>query len=473
MMETKYGYGYVRVSTDKQEELSPDSQEKLLRDHAKKNNIILLNIFFELGVSGRKADKRPEFQRMVGLAKSAEHPVDVILVWKFSRFARNQEESIVYKSLLKKQHNVDVISVSEPLIDGPFGSLIERIIEWMDEYYSILLSGEVLRGMKEKALRGGYQTSPCLGYKAVGEGRPFVINEEEFKIVDYIFRQFDVHDQDYTAIARLLNDIGHKTRRGNLFESRTVERILKNPFYYGLIVWDEYAVIGTHEVRLTKEQFDTRMNKIQSRYKPSGRRDISSCKHWLSGLLKCSICEASLSFGNNSHSPGFQCYRYMKGKHSGSHFISEKKAIAAVYKYFDMILSGADFEFRYRTPENDTINEKLTALQQELDKMDSREDRIRLAYENGVDTLEEYKESKKRLKMVREGLQKQIEETVSIPQGKVPQKEDVLAQVKTVYDIIRNPDVDYNTKGTVMRSLFEDIVYDKKNGELIFHLYIS
>ena len=73
---------------------------------------------------------------MIALAKSKEHPIDTIIVWKFSRFARNQEESIVYKSLLKK-NDVDVVSISEPLVDGPFGSLIERIIEWMDEYYSI------------------------------------------------------------------------------------------------------------------------------------------------------------------------------------------------------------------------------------------------------------------------------------------------------------------------------------------------
>ena len=140
-MELRYAYGYVRVSTDKQEELSPDSQEKLIREYATKNNIVILKVFFEIGISGRKADKRPAFQEMIGLAKSLEHPVDAIIVWKYSRFARNQEESIVYKSLLKKQNNVDVISVSEPLVDGPFGSLIERIIEWMDEYYSIRLSG--------------------------------------------------------------------------------------------------------------------------------------------------------------------------------------------------------------------------------------------------------------------------------------------------------------------------------------------
>ena len=100
-MSVKYAYGYVRVSTDKQEELSPDSQEKLLRDYAARNNIVILKIFFELGVSGRKAKKRPQFQEMIAAAKSPDHPVDLILVWKFSRFARNQEESIVYKSLLK------------------------------------------------------------------------------------------------------------------------------------------------------------------------------------------------------------------------------------------------------------------------------------------------------------------------------------------------------------------------------------
>lgn len=54
-------------------------------------------------------------------------------------------------------------------MEGMFGRLIETIIEWFDEYYSINLSGEVLRGMTEKALREGYQATPCLGYRAVGK----------------------------------------------------------------------------------------------------------------------------------------------------------------------------------------------------------------------------------------------------------------------------------------------------------------
>ena len=135
-MSSKVACLYIRVSTEDQTELSPDAQKRLLLDYAQKNDMIVSGDFiFTESVSGRHAQKRPEFQKMIALAKQPSHPIDVILVWKFSRFARNQEESIVYKSMLKKD-NVDVISVSEPLIDGPFGSLIERIIEWMDEYYS-------------------------------------------------------------------------------------------------------------------------------------------------------------------------------------------------------------------------------------------------------------------------------------------------------------------------------------------------
>lgn len=473
-MELKYGYGYVRVSTDKQEELSPDSQEKLLRDYAKSNNIILLEVFFEIGVSGRKADKRPEFQRMISLAKSDEHPVDTILVWKFSRFARNQEESIVYKSLLKKQHNVDVVSISEPLIEGPFGSLIERIIEWMDEYYSIRLSGEVLRGMKEKALKEGYQSSPPLGYRAVGGGRPFVIHEEEFKIVSYMADQFDYKNADFTKIARSVNAMGCKTRRGNLFESRSVERILTNPFYYGLVVWNGVSFTGNHEVRFSKERFDSRMERIHRQHKPHKRHDISSCRHWLSGLLKCGSCGASLSYnGSNRTSPGFQCYRYAKGIHPGSVAISEKKAIAAVYEYFDKLLAGLDFEYEYHAPQTDEQISQKDSLLDELEKITSRERRIQLAFENGVDTLEEYKMNKERLRNARADIQKQIDELQSTPAGEKPSKEDVLVRVRTVYDVIKNPDVDYETKGSFMRGLVEDIVYDKKNQRLIFHLYIS
>ncbi len=457
---------------------------------------------------------------MIAMAKNDPTPFDTILVWKFSRFARNQEESIVYKSLLRKQCNIDVVSVSEPLIEGPFGSLIERIIEWMDEYYSIRLSGEVTRGMEEKAMRNGYQMVPSLGYRAVGEGKPFVIDEDEYKIVSFIFDQFDNHHADYTSICRKLNEAGYLTRRNRPFEMRGIKRILINPFYYGLVIWKDISFIGEHEVRLSKEQYDKRMERMQKQFRPARRKDVSSCKHWLSGLIKCGYCGATLSFsGNGNHSPFFQCHKYSKGIHNESCSISVKKATAAVYEYFEGLLSGMDFEYVYHAPKSSEQIDARSQLEDELKKIDSREARIRLAFENEIDTLEEYKENKLRLKAAREEIEEKLrnldDSSDNVPSksdvlafeneidtleeykenklrlkaareeieeklrnlddssDNVPSKSDVLKRVKTVYDVIKNDDIDYETKGAFMRSLIEDIVYDKKNGKMIFTLYIS
>lgn len=472
-MSDRIGALYIRVSTDDQAELSPDAQKRLLLDYAKKNAIIISNDFiFSESVSGRHVQKRPEFQRMIGIAKQPSHPIDVILVWKYSRFARNQEESIVYKSMLKKDH-VEVISVSEPLIDGPFGSLIERIIEWMDEYYSIRLSGEVLRGMKEKALRNGYQSSPCLGYEAVGHGKPYQINEAEYAMVSYIMDLYDNQNMDETAIARKCNDLGYKTKRGNPFERRTIDRILQNPFYCGIVSWNGVEFEGAHEVRISKERFDRRQRLITSRKRPMKARNISTCKHWLSGLLKCSVCGATLSYTGNGKCPYFQCWKYAKGFHKTSVALSVKKAEEAVIEYFDQVLAGADFTYvRKEQPAADETA-SIEQLQKELSKLSARESRIRDAYESGIDSLEEYKANKERLISNRLQLETELEKLRKEQAEKEVNKEDVLHEIKSVNDILKNPDVSYEEKGTLIRTIVDQIVYDKESGKMYFDIIVS
>lgn len=472
-MSDRIGALYIRVSTDDQAELSPDAQKRLLLDYAKKNGIIISNDFiFSESVSGRHVQKRPEFQRMIGIAKQPSHPLDVILVWKYSRFARNQEESIVYKSMLKKDH-VEVISVSEPLIDGPFGSLIERIIEWMDEYYSIRLSGEVLRGMKEKALRNGYQSSPCLGYEAIGHGKPYQINEAEYAMVSYIMDLYDNQNMDETAIARKCNDLGYKTKRGNPFERRTIDRILQNPFYCGIVSWNGVEFEGAHEVRISKERFDRRQRLIASRKRPMKARSVSTCKHWLSGLLKCSVCGATLSYTGNGKCPYFQCWKYAKGFHKTSVALSVRKAEEAVITYFDQILSGADFTYVRKDEPTADNTAAIEQIQRELSKLSTRENRIRDAYESGIDTLEEYKANKDRLINNRLQLENELETLQKEQEEKELNKDDVLHEIKSVNDILKNPDVSYEEKGTLIRTIVDQIVYDKESGKMYFDIIVS
>lgn len=465
---------YIRVSTDKQEELSPDAQKRLLLDYAKSHNMLVPPemIFIENGVSGRKADKRPEFQRMIGLAKSAEKPFQAILVWKFSRFARNQEESIVYKSMLKKQYGIDVISITEPLIEGPFGSLIERIIEWMDEYYSINLSGEVIRGMTEKALRGGYQTTPSLGYASPGHGQPFVVVPEEAEIVKYIFQQYVYEHKDATAIARSLNSRKVLTKRGNPFEKRNIAYILRNKFYIGKIIWNDIERDGIHDTFISQELFQAANDRLNAEFRPQRRRNVSTCKHWLSGVVKCSICGSTLSF-NGSRDKYFQCWKYAKGLHPGSQYISSSKLETAVLEHLNSLLSGAEVSFSYRSPAAYEKANNILVYEKELERVSVRERRIREAYEAEIDTLEEYKANKRRLQDERKRLNELIASAreASEKDGDNDTKK-MLDKIQTVYDILKDDDVNYNTKGIFIRSILDEIIWNRVENTLIFRLYM-
>ena len=80
-------------------------------------------------------------------------------------------------------------------------------------------------------------------------------------------------------------------------------------------------------------------------------------------------------------------------------FISEKKITAAVYEYFEKLFSGMDFEYEYRPEKSSDLEIQVASLKDELRQIEFRESRIRLAFEKGIDSLEEYSENKERLKL--------------------------------------------------------------------------
>ena len=89
---------YARVSSDRQDvDLSISAQLKALRDHASRNGYVAIKEFIDEAESGRSTS-RPAFREMISLARTKPAPFEMILVWKLSRFARNREDSIIYKS---------------------------------------------------------------------------------------------------------------------------------------------------------------------------------------------------------------------------------------------------------------------------------------------------------------------------------------------------------------------------------------
>ena len=141
-----------------------------------------------------------------------------------------------------------------------------------------------------------------------------------------------------------------------------------------------------------------------------------------------------------------------------------------ILEYFEEILNGKDLHYVQKKNSEKNIN-RSEILQSELSRLSAKEQRIKLAYENEVDTLEEYRENKQRLQNQRTAI---MQELSSLDCGSpVISKEDVLARIQSVYDVIRNPDVSYDIKGNFIRIVINEIVYDKNTGKAYFDVIIS
>ena len=94
------GVIYARYSSDNQREESIEGQLRECQAFAEKNDITILNTYIDRAFSA-KTDNRPEFQHMI--SDSKKKMFDVVLVWKYDRFARNRLDSLMYKQLLQRK----------------------------------------------------------------------------------------------------------------------------------------------------------------------------------------------------------------------------------------------------------------------------------------------------------------------------------------------------------------------------------
>ena len=312
---------YCRVSSEEQalKDLSIPAQRKALRrwlderpDHA------LLQGFVDEGESAyAPANKRTGFCEMVSFCR--RNDVNLILVHKLDRFSRNREESILFKSLLRK-HGVTVKSVTENYDpETPQGFLYEGMIEVINQFYSMNLATETVKGMRENAERGFCNGGRVpYGYRleriSDGNGREhsqLVPGPEEE--VASIRRMFDLaanQGMGGKRIANLFNGDGLPAPRSRHWNASTINSMLNNRAYVGDRVWfkrhnaghgareatpeDEQIIVeNTHEPLVERELFDRRRERAAKRaFHRRGDKE-KHVEYLLSRLIRCDRC------GNN------------------------------------------------------------------------------------------------------------------------------------------------------------------------------
>ena len=473
----KTAAAYIRVSTEDQTEFSPDSQLKAIRKYAKEHDLILPEefIFADEGISGRKTDKRVQFQRMIGTAKTKPKPFDVILLWKFSRFARNREDSIVYKSMLRKQCGIEVISISEQLSEDKTSILIEALIEAMDEYYSLNLAEEVKRGMNEKFSRGGVVSQPPFGYRM--QDGIFFPDETAAPIVQMIFSDF-LSGMPVRQIARKLNDLGVTSRHGNAFANRSVEYILTNPVYIGKLRRSQTGdrsdrfhehdecIDGPHQPIIEPEVFEAAQEKraeLKKNYKRYARPG-QPVQFMLKGLVRCDACGATLVM--SSTGKYLQCHNYGRGMCKISHAISVAKLNGIVLEQIKADLTDPDFASRViRENAPKSANSPIPAL---IEREELKLTRIREAYEAGIDTLDEYRQNKARITEHIEALRAEFKAAEPEPADAAAFIGKVQSSLKTLED----PCASEMLKNMTLHAVIDQIIFMKPSGriEIVYHL---
>lgn len=307
---------YARFSSDLQREESIDAQVRAIREFAGANGMALVDTYVDKAYSAT-TDQRPAFQQMI--ADSRKRQFDVVLVHKLDRFARNRQDSAIYKHELNKS-GVKLRSVLENFHDSPESAILESVVEGFNEYYSKNLAREVKKGLKENALKGHHTGGvPPLGYRLNKE--TMMLEEEplEVQAVKQIF-QMTAAGAGYGEIVNALNHAGYRTKRGSLFGRNSIYDILRNEKYTGTYVYNKSAAkdnngkMNRHKYKseeeiirvpdalpqlVSREVFDEVQQRMaQRRHKAA--KFTAKQNYLLSGKIRCGVCQSAY-VGNARH----------------------------------------------------------------------------------------------------------------------------------------------------------------------------
>ena len=233
---------------------------------------------------------------------------DVVLVWKFDRFARNRFDSANYKMILKK-NGVHLISVMEPIAEGSQGILVETLLEGMAEYYSAELSEKVIRGQTENALKGKCTGGTgTIGYK-IDDDKFYHLDPLTAPLVLEAFQRYDNGDK-MVEIVNFLNDKGVRNMLGGKMTHSSVNTMLKNRRYIGELSFRDIVVPDAIPVIVPKDLFD-RVQKRLDKNKRAPACGKADEEYLLTTKLFCGKCGA-LMFGESGTSATGRTYYYYK-----------------------------------------------------------------------------------------------------------------------------------------------------------------
>lgn len=308
----KKAIAYARYSSNNQREESIDAQIRAIEKYAKDNDIEIIETYYDEAQTG-KSDNRDNFLKMIHAILKGYVKIDMVLVHKFNRFARNKYDSAIYKKRLK-DIGVRVIAVSQLIDDTPEGAMLEGFLEVIDEYYSANLALEVKKGIRENALKGKSVGGKAVFGLSVDENGYYYPNENAH-IVKWIFEEY-ASGTPKTEICRQLNERGIKNQHGRTFNTRTIYDLLRNEKYIGNYIFtikneETIRLDGIIQNPIIDRELWERAAKVRSMPSKAKYRERKRFYH-LTGKTTCAMCGMPISGAGAKKQKNGAIYSYYK-----------------------------------------------------------------------------------------------------------------------------------------------------------------
>lgn len=347
---------YTRVSSKEQADknLSLDFQRKSVEEYAGRNGFTIAASFGGTYESA-KTDGRKEFARMLDFVKKSKGVVSHILVYTLDRFSRTGGGAIKLAEELREKYGVTVFAVTQPAdTSNPSGVLQQNIHFIFSQYDNQLRKQRAVAGMKEKFAQGVWATKPPMGYDIVRTNgqRRIVVNATGKKLRKaFIWKAEGAKSEE---IILKLRAMGMKMYKQQLC------KILKNPFYCGLIahgMLDGKVIEGNHEKLISKEVF-LKVNAIHTR---QGNYGVPHQKERdeipLKVFVKCADCTEPFT-GYVVKAKGLW---YYKCRTKGCKC---NKSAKDMHRLFENLLEGYSLKEHLRAP----LQYQMEAVYEELNR---------------------------------------------------------------------------------------------------------
>jgi DNA invertase Pin-like site-specific DNA recombinase len=285
--------GYVRISVDRENETSTDSQEERIRAYCAAQGTHgwpVVDLIVEPGRSAYRASRssRPGFRRAMRLVQSGA--ADVLVVWKLDRAARNTEDTLALVRELA-EHGAQFASVTEHFdTSTASGRMMLTVLSALAEMESATKSERVVAWQAHRRTNGAPPTGPRrFGYQRDPEqrNRLFIVKDEARTIRQAAKRV--LAGDSVRSIAADLARAGVTGSQGMLMTRRTLCQILLSP-----------TIAACREVDGAFIQSDgwepildlTTWNKVRAVLNDPARRSGpgNSRRWWLTGIATCGRC---------------------------------------------------------------------------------------------------------------------------------------------------------------------------------------